>query len=156
LGGITKQVSFKLKIIIMKYEIIPFQNVGNMKFGLKREFINSSLLNGIGFDSVENTNVKTGIKSTNDYFENGLILGYLNSSFLLKYVVLNDPCEATFNNHDLLSMTYKECLEFMLRFDSEIEEEEYVGFTSYKYGIAIYAPDATENPECIIECVTVG
>lgn len=140
----------------MKYVIKPFLKVGDLYFGTKREIINNVLLEGLNYKPIENTNVKTQIKSTNDYFDNGLILGYLNSSFLLRYVVLTDPCEAFFENKDLLAMNYSECLAFMQQFDSQIEEEEYVGFKSYKYGIAIYAPDGTDNTQCSIEAVTVG
>lgn len=140
----------------MKYEINPFESVGFLKFGLKREVINQSILNANNFETIENKNVSTGDISTNDYFENGLILGYLNSSFLLRYVVINDPCEVIFKEKDILSMTYNDCYNFIIKYDYEIKEEEYVGFSSYKFGIAIYAPDATENPDCNIECITVG
>ncbi len=77
----------------MKYVIKPFLKVGDLYFGTKREVINNVLLEDLNYKSIENTNVKTQIKSINDYFDNGLVLGYLNSSFLLRYVVLTDPCE---------------------------------------------------------------
>jgi hypothetical protein len=140
----------------MRYEIKPFKGVENLSFGAARDLINSSILKGVKFDAVENTNVSTGMKSTNDFFENGLALGYLNTEFLLKYIILTPPCEAIFENRDLLAMNYQECLDFMKKHDENIEEEEYVGFTSHKYGIAIYAPDATDDRECSIESVTVG
>ncbi len=99
----------------------------------------------------------SGVNFVTDHYEvEGLILGYLNPEFLLRYVILTDPCEAIFESKDLLEMDYRECLEFVRKFDEDIEEEEYVGFTSYKYGIAIYAPNAAEDPECDIEAVTVG
>ncbi|GAD06158.1 hypothetical protein HQ45_07970 [Porphyromonas crevioricanis] len=140
----------------MKYDIKPFIGVGNLKFGMKRDTINRTILNSLTFDSVENKNVENDELSTNDYFENGLVLGYLNTSFLLKYIVLSDSCEAFFEGVDLLSMSYSESLTYMKKFDSNIKEEEYMGFTTYKYGIAVYAPEGTENPDCYIEAVTIG
>ncbi|AEK22623.1 Conserved hypothetical protein [Capnocytophaga canimorsus Cc5] len=98
-----------------------------------------------------------GVEFVTDHYDNlGVMLGYFTKNFKLSYVVLSDPCEAIFEGEDLLAKTYSECLEFMKQFDSDIEEEEYVGFTSYKLGIAIYAPNATDDPDCNIEAVTVG
>ncbi|AWL79259.1 MULTISPECIES: hypothetical protein [Capnocytophaga] len=140
----------------MRNIIKPFEKVGELKFGMDRNFINTSILKKNDFDSVQNKNIKYGGLSINDYFKNGLVLGYLQTHLSLRYVVLSDPCEAIFEGEDLLAKTYSECLEFMKQFDSDIEEEEYVGFTSYKLGIAIYAPNATDDPDCNIEAVTVG
>ena len=139
----------------MNNVIKPFVGVSKLLFGTKREDI-KFLLKEFNYETTENTNVVTGVKSTNDYYDNGMILGYLNSSFLLKYIVLTDPCDAIFQGKDLLSMNYQECLDFMKSFDNEIEEKEYVGFTSYKYGIAVYAPDATDNRESYIESITTA
>ncbi len=140
----------------MRNIIKPFEKVGELKFGMDRNFINTSIFKKNDFDSVQNKNIKYGVLSINDYFKNGLVLGYLQTHLSLRYVVLSDPCEAIFEGEDLLAKTYSECLEFMRQFDSDIEEEEYVGFTSYKLGIAIYAPNATDDPDCNIEAVTVG
>ncbi|WP_172916110.1 hypothetical protein [Capnocytophaga canimorsus] len=140
----------------MRNIIKPFEKVGELKFGMDRNFINTSILKKNDFDSVQNKNIKYGGLSINDYFKNGLVLGHLQTHLSLRYVVLSDPCEAIFEGEDLLAKTYSECLEFMKQFDLDIEEEEYVGFTSYKLGIAIYAPNATDDPDCNIEAVTVG
>lgn len=138
----------------IKYSIKPFLKVGNLYFGTKREVINQSL--NLPFKEVFSKTL-SGVKFVTDHYEKeGLILGYLNPSFLLRYVILTDPCEAFFENKDLLAMNYAECLAFMRQFDEQIIEEEYVGFTSYKYGIAIYAPNGTEDSQCEIEAVTIG
>ncbi|MFJ1430243.1 hypothetical protein ACILE2_05490 [Capnocytophaga canimorsus] len=138
----------------MKSLITPFVSVGSLKFGTNRDIINNTL--NAEFKAVFEKTL-SGITFVTDYYDDkGIMLGYLQTHLSLRYVVLSDPCEAIFEGEDLLAKTYSECLEFMKQFDSDIEEEEYVGFTSYKLGIAIYAPNATDDPDCNIEAVTVG
>ncbi|MDR2944531.1 MAG: hypothetical protein LBU81_05565 [Methanosarcinales archaeon] len=138
----------------MKYIINPFISVGNLKFGTDRQSVNGYL--NTKFKSVfEQTT--DGVNIVNDHYDSeGLILGYFDKIFKLRYIILTDPCEVFFENKDLLEMNYRECLNFMKKYDKNVEEEEYVGFTSYKYGISIYAEDAAENPDCCIEAVTIG
>ncbi|SMB87958.1 hypothetical protein SAMN05660772_02784 [Pasteurella testudinis DSM 23072] len=140
----------------MKYEITPFQSVGNIKLDFSRDFINKNILNNINYTSQENKNINTGEISTNDYFDNGIILAYMNKDYILQCIVLNDPCEAIFNGIDLLNLSYINCLNYLKNFDPDIEEEEYVGFTSYNLGIAIYAPNAIDDKNTFIECITIG
>src|SRR5690554_8237687 len=110
----------------MKYNINPFVGVGNLTFGLKRDTINNVILNTINYKPFENKNVRTGELSTSDYFESGLISSYYNSSYSLICLTLTDLCEPIFGGLDLLEMNYPECLEFMKKYDNNIEEEEYV------------------------------
>ncbi|OOF40973.1 hypothetical protein BKK49_05425 [Rodentibacter rarus] len=135
--------------------ITPFINVGDLYFGMDRDFINKNILNGVKFTSSENENVYTSEKSTNDFFESGIALGYMNKDFKLKYILFTG-CSVYFNSRDLSDMSYSDCLKYISQFDRNIEEEEYVGFTSYELGIAIYAPNATEDPYTRIECITVA
>ncbi|WGU69372.1 hypothetical protein QIU18_07085 [Capnocytophaga canimorsus] len=138
----------------MRNIIKPFEKVGELKFGMDRNSINNQL--NTKFEPVFEKTLG-GVEFVTDHYDNlGVMLGYFTKNFKLSYVVLSDPCEAIFEGEDLLAKTYSECLEFMKQFDSDIEEEEYVGFTSYKLGIAIYAPNATDDPDCNIEAVTVG
>ncbi|MFJ1366399.1 hypothetical protein ACILDU_08135 [Capnocytophaga canimorsus] len=138
----------------MRNTIKPFEKVGELKFGMDRNSINNQL--NTKFEPVFEKTLG-GVEFVTDHYDNlGVMLGYFTKNFKLSYVVLSDPCEAIFEGEDLLAKTYSECLEFMKQFDSDIEEEEYVGFTSYKLGIAIYAPNATDDPDCNIEAVTVG
>ncbi|MFJ1440825.1 hypothetical protein ACILFQ_02805 [Capnocytophaga canimorsus] len=138
----------------MRSTIKPFEKVGELKFGMDRNSINNQL--NTKFEPVFEKTLG-GVEFVTDHYDNlGVMLGYFTKNFKLSYVVLSDPCEAIFEGEDLLAKTYSECLEFMKQFDSDIEEEEYVGFTSYKLGIAIYAPNATDDPDCNIEAVTVG
>ncbi|MFJ1329200.1 hypothetical protein [Capnocytophaga canimorsus] len=138
----------------MRNIIKPFEKVGELKFGMDRNSINNQL--NTKFEPVFEKTLG-GVEFVTDHYDNlGVMLGYLQTHLSLRYVVLSDPCEAIFEGEDLLAKTYSECLEFMKQFDSDIEEEEYVGFTSYKLGIAIYAPNATDDPDCNIEAVTVG
>ncbi|GIJ96076.1 hypothetical protein CAPN001_06450 [Capnocytophaga stomatis] len=139
---------------IMRNIIKPFEKVGELKFGMDRNSINNRL--NTKFEPIFEKTLG-GVEFVTDHYDNlGVMLGYFTKDFKLSYVVLSDPCEAIFEGEDLLAKTYSECLEFMKQFDSDIEEEEYVGFTSYKLGIAIYAPNATDDPDCNIEAVTVG
>ncbi|WP_203969415.1 hypothetical protein [Capnocytophaga stomatis] len=138
----------------MRNIIKPFEKVGELKFGMDRNSINNRL--NTKFEPIFEKTLG-GVEFVTDHYDNlGVMLGYFTKDFKLSYVVLSDPCEAIFEGEDLLAKTYSECLEFMKQFDSDIEEEEYVGFTSYKLGIAIYAPNATDDPDCNIEAVTVG
>jgi hypothetical protein len=138
----------------MRFIIKPFISVGDLEFGSGRELVNTSLR--LDFKAVFEKTLD-GIEFVSDHYRNeGLILGYFTEDLKLAYVILSDPCEAIFEGEDLMSMNYWECLDFMKKFDENIEEEEYIGFTSYKYGISIYAENATEDPKCDIEAVTVG
>ncbi|MFJ1378452.1 hypothetical protein [Capnocytophaga canimorsus] len=138
----------------MRNIIKPFEKVGELKFGMDRNSINNRL--NTKFEPIFEKTLG-GVEFVTDHYDNlGVMLGYFTKDFKLSYVVLSDPCEAIFEGEDLLAKTYSECLEFMKQFDSDIEEEEYVGFTSYKLGIAIYAPNSTDDPDCNIEAVTVG
>lgn len=137
------------------FTITPLKKVDDLYFGLDREFINKNILNNLKFTSTENVNVSTLEKSTNDYFENGIILGYMNKDFKLKYILFTN-CAVYLNGKDLSEMSYTECLKYLSQFDEQIEENEYIGFTSYKLGISIYAPNAAEDQESMIECITVA
>ncbi|ATA94545.1 hypothetical protein CGC54_09470 [Capnocytophaga canimorsus] len=138
----------------MRNIIKPFEKAGELKFGMDRNSINNRL--NTKFEPIFEKTLG-GVEFVTDHYDNlGVMLGYFTKDFKLSYVVLSDPCEAIFEGENLLAKTYSECLEFMKQFDSDIEEEEYVGFTSYKLGIAIYAPNATDDPDCNIEAVTVG
>ncbi|WP_424411628.1 hypothetical protein ACPEER_01275 [Pasteurella sp. PK-2025] len=134
--------------------INSFVNVGDLYFGMDRDFINKNILNSVRFTSSENENVYTSEKSTNDFFDNGIALGYMNKDFRLKYILFTG-CSVYFNGKDLSDMNYSDCLKYLSQFDRNIEEE-YVGFISYELGIAIYAPNATEDPDTMIECITVA
>ncbi|TNH18176.1 hypothetical protein [Testudinibacter sp. TR-2022] len=137
----------------MELLIKPFISVGNMKFGTNRNSINNMM--NSEFKAVFEKTL-SGVEFVTDHYnDDGLMLGYFTKDFKLSYVILNDPSEAIFEGEDLLIKTYSECWDFMKQFDSNIEEE-YVGFKSYKFGIAIYAPNGTDDPDCDIEAVTVG
>ncbi|TNH03025.1 hypothetical protein FHQ30_12995 [Pasteurellaceae bacterium Phil11] len=124
-----------------------------MKFGTNRNSINNMM--NSEFKAVFEKTL-SGVEFVTDHYnDDGLMLGYFTKDFKLSYVILNDPSEAIFEGEDLLIKTYSECWDFMKQFDSNIEEE-YVGFKSYKFGIAIYAPNGTDDPDCDIEAVTVG
>lgn len=141
--------------MFMTYTITPFVGVGELQFGMDRNHINRHILQGYHFDSQENENVVTAEKSTNDFFEQGIALGYMNSDFRLKYILFIGQ-SVYFHGRDLSEMNYAECLAYLSAFDKAIEVEEYVGFTSYQLGIAIYAPNATEDPKTHIECITIA
>jgi hypothetical protein len=138
----------------MKFVIKPFVSAGELKFGTDRKLVNAAL--GSEFKEVfENTPGGDGFVT--DYrHDEGIMSGYFTKDFKLAYIILTDPCEVVFEGENLLGMNYTECLRYMKKFDADIEEEEYVGFTSYKYGISIYAENATDDPECDIKSVTIA
>ncbi|MDR2910780.1 MAG: hypothetical protein LBV47_05390 [Bacteroidales bacterium] len=138
----------------MGFIIKPFISVGNLEFGSDREFVNATLQ--FEFKAVFEKTLDGTEFVSDHYRDEGLMLGYFTDDLKLAYVILSDPCEVIFEGEDLMSMNYHECLDFMKKFDENIEEEEYVGFTSYKYGISIYAENAAEDPDCDVEAVTVG
>jgi spore cortex formation protein SpoVR/YcgB (stage V sporulation) len=91
---------------------------------------------------------------------------FCNASLFVYYTDENGGCDsieftqptiAIFEGKPLNGVPYVEAINWLRKFDSELEVEEYVGATSYKLGIGLYAPDYDEKlePNAKVEAVIV-
>jgi hypothetical protein len=122
-------------------EIIPFHSIGEFKFNEKRSVINSKIDLGL-IDSREET-----IKNNNyiiDNFKEALVY-YNKNNERLFFVSFTPEIDLVFNKKSLFSLNSGQLFEYFSGLDNSLFVENYVGFTSLKYGIDIYADSFTDD-----------
>ena len=124
----------------MDYEIIPYVALGDIKFGLLRKEIEQ-----IAGSPTKTFKRNEFAASPTDMYESlGIMIDY-DETGRCEAVETWDAVDVKLMGKSLLSSTYSEILSWFLATDKNIEEDD-VGFTSYKYGIGLYAPYKEEEP----------
>lgn len=131
----------------MNFEIKPYIGVGCIQLGMKREDVRKC------FNNVYRESKKGSSNGNN------------SDAFTCCYVYYNkrDICEAieffgdarvTMSGILMLGESYSKVKKYIESMDNFISIDD-SGFTSFKYGIGIYAPFAQDEPDEPVESVIV-
>lgn len=133
----------------MKFDIIPYKFVGNIKFNMSREEVRK-ILGEPSSTFKRNEFSESQSDSYDDY------------CFFVEYDK-NDKCNAfegwegskiMYQGKVLMEHSYEELYEDFINIDEHLEVDE-EGFTSYKCGISIWAPDKEEEPNKPCESILI-
>lgn len=128
-------------------KIRPYVGVQEIDFGMKRESIREKFNHQ--FTEFKKTSFS---QNTTDAFEFCHV--YYDNENLCEAVELFEPAIIVFDNFVMSEQSYEKVKEFFESIDSSLDCDD-VGFTSYKYGIGVFAPDALDEPKEPIEAVIV-
>jgi hypothetical protein len=116
----------------MELEIVPFERVGSLTFGLKREKVRELL--GSNFKTFQKSPWSN--QTTDDYSVFGLHLYYTDGDEL-EFVEIFPPARPIFAGMNLLQKNVQNTLEMLKRFDPDPEVDE-AGYTFHQIGIGLY------------------
>jgi hypothetical protein len=88
------------------------------------------------------------------YFEIGIIIDFDDENCLAETISFVNNSVPMFKKKKLLELNYKDLKSFFKEIDSELKNTD-VGFTSFKYGIDIYAPLGKEEPDNPAEAIMI-
>ena len=125
----------------MEYEIIPYISFGDLKLGMHRSDIRKQ------FNETADSFLRSedSLAPTDAFDSSGIYVNY-DSNDLCEAIEAAEPAEPIFLDKSLLNLSYLDVLEWFKQMDPDIKEDD-AGFTSYKYGIGLYAPDKEEEPD---------
>ncbi|MDW0117952.1 hypothetical protein QTL97_13490 [Sporosarcina thermotolerans] len=135
----------------MEFCIKSYDSVGPIKLGMTKEEIRS-LMPEKPWDSHDFRGPYT------DYFiASGLFAYYTGEYGVCEAVEFTEPTIAIFENRRINGVPYIEALNWLKKFDDELKVERFLGATSYKFGIGLYAPnyDEEQEPDVHVEAVIV-
>ncbi len=131
----------------MVFKIIPYIGVGEIEFGMSRnrvrEFFNNVYIEFIKSTSSENT--------TDDFLD---LHVYYNKVNECEAVEIFEVSSVAYGDIDNFGISYTRVKKVFERLDNTLDINE-VGFTSYKFGIGVYAPYAEDEPNEPVESVIV-
>lgn len=133
----------------MQIVIQSYKGFNEVKFGQTREQIRSLIDDHVNifFRTKES-------KSATDSFDNlGIFVNYDDSDCCEAFEFAR-PAEPFFLEINLFELSYTDLLNWFKKIDHNIIEFD-VGFTSYKFGIGIYAPEKEDNPNLHCEGVII-
>lgn len=131
----------------MEFNINSYVSVENIFFGEKRDEVRNKLK--VSYDSFFKTDES---KVETDAFDELGVHVYYDNDILVEAVELFEPSNPKHGNIELLNLPYTQILRYFKNIDSGLEEFD-SGFTSFKYGIGVYAPFKDEEPH--LECESV-
>lgn len=136
---------------ITEFVIYPYVGAGVLLLGMTPDEVQSIL----------NFNPRIGRRfnyGTNEYVQkddyNCCFVYYKNPIKTCNFIDFYSHVSVVFNGKNLLNIPYFEALEFVKRYDNDIEING-VGFTSYKYGFGVYAEFAFKDLMKPVETVFV-
>lgn len=131
----------------MKFSIRPYFGTNDLEFGMKREVIREKL--GNEFREFKKSPFS---KNTTDAFKYCHV--YYDSENLCVAVEFFEPSEINFNDLIIIGSPYDKIRDEFARIDESIDYND-AGFTSFKYGIGIFAPFAKKKPKDPVESVII-
>ena len=131
----------------MKYEICPYLSVGNINFEMKRGEVRKKFNN----DYKEFRKSQASKSSTDDF---GCCHVYYAQDETVEAIEFFENVELIFNSNNLIGLPYNEAKEIFNSIDSDLHQDDY-GFTSFKFGVGAYTPNAKTEPNEPIESVIV-
>jgi hypothetical protein len=131
----------------MLLEIKPYWGVHNLEFNMKREILREKFNHK--FTEFKKTPYD---QNTTDDFEFCHV--YYDDENLCEAIEFFEPSIMVFDGFVMTGQAYDNVKEFFQAIDDSLDFND-AGFTSYKYGIGVYAPDALYNPKKPIEAVNI-
>jgi hypothetical protein len=131
----------------MNSVINPYIGIGDIKLGMTRPQIRDTL--NSSFESFTRSQYS---EMPEDYFPDlGIFIEYKQPG-ICKSIKVVAPFNPIWRGKQLLASPFSELSQWFLEIDSERELND-TGFTSFKYGIELYAPYYDEEPDCLAECI---
>jgi hypothetical protein len=131
----------------MTFEIKPYVGVGFIKFGMKREEVRKCFNNQ--FDEFKKTPFSETL--TDDF---GCCHAYYKKQDTCEAVEFFEEAELTIDGKMIFGKPYSEIKAMFEAMDNSLDFNG-EGFTSFKYGVGVYAPYAQDKPDEAIESVIV-
>ncbi|RAM53231.1 MAG: ABC transporter ATP-binding protein [Hapalosiphonaceae cyanobacterium JJU2] len=136
----------------MNLIIEPYKGISAIKLGMTREEVRNIL---IGCGGELQTFMKTPTSEIpTDSFNNLGIHIFYKKPGICEAIEIFEPAEPVFMEINLLRVKFSELKQWFQKIDDEVEIDD-TGLTSYKFGISLYAPSASEYPEEAVEAVIV-
>ncbi|SEN22486.1 hypothetical protein SAMN05192574_102828 [Mucilaginibacter gossypiicola] len=133
----------------MDYKITPYESLGNIPLGLHRDEIRN-LLKETPHEFYRNFLSKT----PTDFFKTlGLFIGY-DENLLCEAIEMILPANPILFTIELLILPYESIEDQIAKWDDKLEKTN-TGFTSYKFGVGVYAPNKDDSPNEITESVII-
>jgi hypothetical protein len=127
----------------MEMNIVPFEKVGDLLFGAKREEVRKLL--GPDFETFRKAQWSTN--TTDDYSALGLHL-YYNKQDELEFVEMFPPAIPKFKEINLLQGTIEEVVKILQTFDANPETDG-ASYVFYKIGISLYSESEDKSVEAV-------
>jgi len=129
-----------MNVIIHPYEGIEIEKKGRIHLGMTREEVRSF------FKEKPEEFMKTPDSETvTDAFDNIGIHAYFKQSNELEALEIFPEAKPSLEGRLILDIFYHDLLEWFEIVDSKVDLSDEDGLTSYKYGLAFYAPGASEE-----------
>jgi hypothetical protein len=133
----------------MDLVINPYIGIGNLKLGMTQSQIRNTL--NSSFESFTRNQFS---EMPEDHFQElGIFVEYKLPG-ICNAMELVKPLNPIWRGKQLLNTTFFELDRWFVEVDSERELND-TGFTSYQYGIGVYAPNYEEEPTCLPESIIV-
>ncbi|MFJ7936014.1 hypothetical protein [Sporosarcina sp. NPDC096371] len=135
----------------MEFVVKPYKSIGPIKLGMTKKEIRSVMP-----EKPEDSHNIRGPYT--DYFiKSSLFAYYTEENGVCEAVEFTEPVIALFEGKQLNGIPFAEAKNWLENFDSEMTFEKYVGVTSYKLGIGLYAPkyDEEHEPDAYVEAVII-
>jgi hypothetical protein len=131
----------------VEFFIEPYKGIGKIELGMTRDEIEEAMGEiPRRFKKFHDDNYET---DAFDYF-----YVYYRENYICEAIELISPAKVMFNEMNLMELSYIDIEKFFLDIDEDAEPDD-SGLTSYKYGIAVYAPSALDKPSEKIEAVLI-
>ncbi|MBW4630872.1 MAG: hypothetical protein KME30_02880 [Iphinoe sp. HA4291-MV1] len=136
----------------MNLIIEPYKGIGAIKLGMTTEEVRDILVSSGG--KLETFMKTPTSEMPTDCFDNlGIHVSYKKPG-ICEAVELFEPAEPVFMGKTLLEIKFSELEQWFQEIDDEVEIDD-TGLISYKFGIGLYSPYASEDPEESVEAVIV-
>jgi hypothetical protein len=133
----------------MDLVINPYIGIGDIKLGMSQ----SQIRNIVNSDFKSFTRNEYS-EMPEDYFSNlGILIEYKEPG-MCESIQLVEPLNPIWRGKQLLNTPFSELDRWFLEIDPDRELND-SGFTSYKYGIGVYAPNYEEEPDWLPESIIV-
>jgi hypothetical protein len=135
----------------MEFVIRPYESVGPIKLGMTKEEIRTVMP-----EKPEDSHSFRG-PYTDSFQKSFLFAYYTKEDGVCEAVEFGEPIIAIFEGKPINGIPFAEAKNWLECFDNEMKFERYVGVTSFKLGIGLYAPnyDEEQEPDAHVEAVIV-
>ncbi|MCM0649712.1 hypothetical protein NBE98_15195 [Clostridium swellfunianum] len=128
-------------------KIRPYVGVQEIDFNMKREVVREKFNHQ--FTEFKKTPFS---QNTTDAFEFCHV--YYDNENLCEAIELFEPANVVFDNFTMTEQSYEKVRRFFESIDDSLDFND-AGFTSYKFGVGVFAPYALEEPKEPIESIIV-
>lgn len=136
----------------MEFIIKPYESVGPIKLGMTKEEIRSVMP-----EAPRDSHYFFGGTYTDKFDQMRFFAYYTGEDGICEAIQFCAPSIAILEGKPINGGPFIEAKNWLENFDSELKEERFVGVTSNKLGVGLYAPDYydDEDPTIPVEAVIV-